>query len=54
MTYENCIKYRDEAKNDKDRAFWDERVKRKYPNQVVVKEDKVVQKPCKAVKRGKN
>jgi len=31
MTYENCIKYRDEATNEKDRLFWDERVRRKYP-----------------------
>ena len=32
MTYENCLKYRDEADNDKDREFWDERIKRKYPD----------------------
>ena len=54
MTYENCLKYRDEADNEKDRLFWDERVKRKYPEQVkpvVVKEEKVVEKPSKAKKK---
>ena len=57
MTYENCIKYRDEATTDKMKLFWDERIKRKYPNapdapkQVVVKEKKVAQKPSKPVKK---
>ena len=37
MTYENCIKYRDEAKTDEEREFWDERVKRKYPEKFVEK-----------------
>ena len=51
MTKENCIKYRDEADNDKDREFWDARIKRKYPTQVVVKEEKVSEKPSKAKKK---
>ena len=51
MTYENCLKYRDEAKDDKTKTFWDERIKRKYPNEVVVKEKKVAQKPSKPVKK---
>ena len=51
MTYENCLKYRDEAKDDKTKLFWDERIKRKYPEQVVIKEKKVAEKPSKAVKK---
>jgi len=47
MTYENCIKYRDEADNEKDRLFWDERVKRKYPEKIIIKE------PVKEVKKTK-
>ena len=39
MTYENCIKYKNEAKNEKDKVFWDERIKRKYPEKIVVKEE---------------
>ncbi len=53
MTYENCKKYRDEADNDKDREFWDERIKRKYPNEVIAKEKKVSEKPSKPVKKAK-
>jgi len=41
MTYENCIKYRDEAKDEKTKNFWAERVKRKYPEKV----EKVIEKP---------
>ena len=51
MTYENCLKYRDEADNEKDTLFWNDRIKRKYPDKVVVKEEKVAQKPSKSKKK---
>ena len=51
MTYENCLKYRDEADNEKDTLFWDERIKRKYPEKFIVKEEKVIEKPSKAKKK---
>ena len=51
MTYENCLKYRDEAKDDKTKAFWDKRIKRKYPEKFIVKEEKVIEKPSKAKKK---
>ena len=50
MTYENCLKYRDEADNDKDREFWHARLTRKYPEKIIIKE-KVVEKPSKAKKK---
>ena len=34
MTYENCLKYMNEAKDEKDKLFWEERIKRKYPNMI--------------------
>ena len=40
MTKENCIKYRDEAKNDKTKKFWADRIERKYPEKIVIKEVK--------------
>ena len=39
MTYENCKKYLEEAKEEKTKKFWDERIKRKYPEKIVVKEE---------------
>ena len=51
MTYENCLKYKDEATTEKMKLFWDERIKRKYPDKVVVKEEKVAQKPSKSKKK---
>ena len=51
MTYENCLKYRDEATDIETKLFWAERITRKYPEQAVVKEEKVVEKPSKAKKK---
>jgi hypothetical protein len=34
MTYENCKKYYEEAEDEKTRKFWQERIKRKYPDKV--------------------
>ena len=34
MTYENCVKYRDEAQDEKTKNFWNERIARKYPDKV--------------------
>lgn len=34
MTYENCLKYFEEATNDEDKAFWEARLKRKYPDKI--------------------
>ncbi len=55
MTYENCLKYFEEAKSDEDKKFWDERIKRKYPEMIKeeVKEDKEI-KPKKKVKKDGN
>ena len=56
MTYENCLKYMNEAANEKMRLFWDARIKRKYPDvavPVVAKEEKVAEKPSKRVKKVK-
>jgi len=52
MTYENCLKYRDEAQDEKTKLFWDERVKRKYPEKFVKEE--VKPKKEKKVKNGNN
>jgi len=51
MTYENCLKYLKEAKDEKNKLFWDERIKRKYPEKFIVKEEKVIEKPSKAKKK---
>ena len=51
MTYENCLKYMNEAKEDKMKLFWNERIKRKYPDKVVAEEKKVSEKPSKPVKK---
>ena len=51
MTYENCKKYMNEAKDEETKAFWEARLKRKYPTQIVAKEKKVAQKPSKPVKK---
>ena len=32
MTYENCVKYRDEAQDIETKLFWAERITRKYPD----------------------
>lgn len=40
MTIENCKKYLEEAKDEKTKLFWDERIKRKYPEMKVEKEVK--------------
>jgi len=40
MTYENCLKYSKEAKDEKTKLFWDERIKRKYPQVKKVVEEK--------------
>lgn len=40
MTYENCLKYMNEAKDEKEKLFWEERIKRKYPEKVVKEEVK--------------
>jgi len=39
MTKQNCIKYRDEATDEKTKKFWTDRIARKYPE--VKKEVKV-------------
>ena len=53
MTYENCKKYMNEAKDEETKAFWDARIKRKYPEQVVAKEKKVAQKAPKQAPKDK-
>ena len=47
MTYENCLKYLEESEG-KEKEFWVERVKRKYP------EKRVVEEPVKEVKKIKS
>ena len=37
MTYENCLKYFEEAEDEKVKSFWRERMERKYPNLVKAK-----------------
>lgn len=49
MTYENCKKYMEEAKDKETKTFWEERIARKYPDKVV----KVVEKPKKKKKEVK-
>ena len=39
MTYENCKKYLEEAKEEKDKKFWADRIERKYPEKRVIKEE---------------
>ena len=34
---ENCKKYAEEAKDEETKTFWEERIKRKYPDKVVKK-----------------
>jgi len=41
MTYENCKKYMEEAEDEKEKEFWANRIKRKYPDKV----EKVIEKP---------
>ena len=38
MTYENCLKYQEEAQEEETREFWKNRIARKYPEKIVVKE----------------
>lgn len=38
MTYENCIKYMNEAKDEETKLFWKERAERKTKPVEVVKE----------------
>ena len=40
MTYENCLKYAEEATDPKIKKFWEERIKRKYPQEVQEEEPK--------------
>jgi len=44
MTLENCKKYLEEAKDEKDKKFWADRIAHKYPEKKVVKEE-VKEKP---------
>ena len=50
MTYENCKKYQEEAKDEKTKKFWEERIARKYPERVKKVEEP---KPKKTKKQGK-
>jgi hypothetical protein len=51
MTYENCKKYMEESTNEKVKEFWANRIKRKYPNTIIKKEEIVEEKPSKAKKK---
>ena len=41
MTLENCKKYEKEAKDEKTKKFWADRIARKYPDTL----EKIVEKP---------
>ena len=47
MTLENCKLYLEEAKDEKTKKFWSDRIARKYPEK---KEAKVVKKEKKEAK----
>lgn len=49
MTYENCLIQIELAENEEDKKFWEDRTKRKYPEEVV---EEVV-KEVKTKKKGK-
>jgi hypothetical protein len=54
MTYENCLKYMNEAKTEEERLFWKARLERKYPDKKVlevVKESEPVEAPKKETKK---
>ena len=42
MTYENCLKYMEEAKDEETKLFWEDRINRKYPQTIIPKEVKKV------------
>lgn len=44
MTYENCLKYMNEAKDEKTKLFWEERIKRKYPISIIEEPVKIIKK----------
>ena len=48
MTLENCKLYLEEAKDEKTKKFWADRIARKYPETL----EKIVEKP-KPLKKGK-
>ena len=50
MTYENCIKYRDEAKDEATKKFWADRIARKYPETLEKIVEPVEEKPKKIKK----
>ena len=50
MTKENILKYIEESEGEV-KAFWEARLKRKYSNQVVAKEEISEPKPSKAKKK---
>jgi len=47
MTKENCIKYLNEATDEKLKKFWSDRIARKYPEKKEIKEVKPVKKVVK-------
>jgi len=53
MTLANCKLYLAEAKDEKTKKFWDERIARKYPEDKPVVVEKPVEKPVKKKKEVK-
>ena len=49
MTYENCKKYLEEAKDEETKKFWADRIARKYP-ETLEKIVQPVEKPSKKKK----
>ena len=50
MTYNNCLKFLKEAKDEETKNFWADRIARKYPESVK-KPEPVVEKPKKKEKK---
>ena len=50
MTYENCLKYIEEAKDEETKKFWADRIARKYPEKIKIVEPIKKSKPKKESK----
>lgn len=40
MTYENCLKYFEEAEDKETKEFWRDRIARKYPDKAIEEKPK--------------
>jgi hypothetical protein len=53
MTLENCKKYLEEATTEKDKKFWQDRIKRKYPKLTIEVKEDPKEEPKKSKKKDK-